>query len=117
MEHWNQEPDTWEEHALVHISRLAAMTHLSPENRLAYDKAVDSYNVNRLAEEAFLQEVEEKGVDRYWVKRVEKALEKGIKEGRLSEKYTIARNLKEAGVSNSLIAQSTGLPEEEIEEL
>ena len=41
----------------------------------------------------------------------------GMENGRLSEKYAIAKNLKESGVSKSLIAQSTGLPEEKIEGL
>ena len=47
----------------------------------------------------------------------EKAMVEGMENGRLSEKYAIAKNLKESGVSKSLIAQSTGLPEEKIEGL
>ena len=39
----------------------------------------------------------------------------GMENGRLSEKYAIARNLKEAGVSKSLIVQCIGLSEEKIE--
>lgn len=109
MEHWNRMPDALKEQVFEHLSRLAAVANLSPENRLAYDRAVDRYNVNRLAEEASLQEAQEKG----W----KEGMEKGMEEGRLSEKYTIARNLKSAGISKSLIAQSTGLPEEEIERL
>ena len=41
----------------------------------------------------------------------------GMEKGRLSEKYAIARNLKEAGVSKSLIVQCIGLSEEKIERL
>ena len=48
---------------------------------------------------------------------LEEGLREGLEKGRLSEKYAIAKNLKESGVSKSLIAQSTGLPEEEIEGL
>ena len=39
----------------------------------------------------------------------------GMENGRLSEKYAIARNLKEAGGAKSLIVQSIGLSGEEIE--
>mgnify|MGYP000274816284 FL=1 len=35
----------------------------------------------------------------------EKAMVEGMENGRLSEKYAIAKNLKESGVSKSLIAQ------------
>ena len=108
----------------AHLSRLAAVANLSPENRLAYDRAVDRYNVNRLAEETFLQEVEEakeKAIAEAKANGMKEGLEEGLREGlekgRLSEKYAIAKNLKESGVSKSLIAQSTGLPEEEIEGL
>ena len=41
----------------------------------------------------------------------------GMENGSLSEKYAIARNLKEAGVSKSLIVQCIGLSEEKIERL
>jgi len=47
----------------------------------------------------------------------EKAMVEGMENGRLSEKYAIARNLKEAGVSKSLIVQCIGLSEEKIERL
>lgn len=117
-------PDALKEQVFAHLSRLAAVANLSPENRLAYDRAVDRYNVNRLAEETFLQEVEEakeKAIAEAKANGMKEGLEEGLREGlekgRLSEKYAIAKNLKESGVSKSLIAQSTGLPEEEIEGL
>ena len=124
MEHWIRMPDALKEQVFAHLSRLAAVANLSPENRLAYDRAVDRYNVNRLAEETFLQEVEEakeKAIAEAKANGMKEGLEEGLREGlekgRLSEKYAIAKNLKESGVSKSLIAQSTGLPEEEIEGL
>ena len=124
MEHWIQMPDALKEQVFAHLSRLAAVANLSPENRLAYDRAVDRYNVNRLAEETFLQEVEEakeKAIAEAKANGMKEGMEEGLREGlekgRLSEKYAIAKNLKESGVSKSLIAQSTGLPEEKIEGL
>ena len=120
MEHWIRMPDALKEQVFAHLSRLAAVANLSPENRLAYDRAVDRYNVNRLAEETFLQEVEEakeKAIAEAKANGMEEGLREGLEKGRLSEKYAIAKNLKESGVSKSLIAQSTGLPEEKIEGL
>ena len=124
MEHWIRMPDALKEQVFAHLSRLAAVANLSPENRLAYDRAVDRYNVNRLAEETFLQEVEEakeKAIAEAKANGMKEGLEEGLREGlekgRLSEKYAIAKNLKESGVSKSLIAKSTGLPEEKIEGL
>ena len=124
LEHWIRMPDALKEQVFAHLSRLAAVANLSPENRLAYDRAVDRYNVNRLAEETFLQEVEEakeKAIAEAKANGMKEGLEEGLREGlekgRLSEKYAIAKNLKESGVSKSLIAQSTGLPEEKIEGL
>lgn len=120
MEHWIRMPDALKEQVFAHLSRLAAVANLSPENRLAYDRAVDRYNVNRLAEETFLQEVEEakeKAIAEAKANGMKEGLREGLEKGRLSEKYAIAKNLKESGVSKSLIAQSTGLPEEKIEGL
>ena len=116
MEHWIRMPDALKEQVFAHLSRLAAVANLSPENRLA----VDRYNVNRLAEETFLQEVEEakeKAIAEAKANGMKEGLREGLEKGRLSEKYAIAKNLKESGVSKSLIAQSTGLPEEKIEGL
>ena len=108
----------------THLSSLAAVANLAPENGLAYDRAVNRYNFNRLAEETVLQEVEEaqeKAIAEAKANGMKEGLEEGLREGlekgRLSEKYAIAKNLKESGVSKSLIAQSTGLPEEKIEGL
>ena len=116
MEHWIRMPDALKEQVFAHLSRLAAVANLSPENRLA----VDRHNVNRLAEETFLQEVEEakeKAIAEAKANGMKEGLREGLEKGRLSEKYAIAKNLKESGVSKSLIAQSTGLPEEKIEGL
>ena len=44
-------------------------------------------------------------------------LAEGLAEGKAEEKLNIARNLKQAGVDSATIAESTGLPIEEIEKL
>jgi predicted transposase/invertase (TIGR01784 family) len=50
-------------------------------------------------------------------KGLERGLEKGLEKGREEEKHLIAKNLKAAGLSLDIIAQSTGLTQEEILEL
>lgn len=136
MEHWIRMPDALKEQVFAHLSRLAAVANLSPENRLAYDRAVDCYNVNRLAEEAFIQEVEEakeKAIAEAVVEAVAEAeercltegLEKGLVEGRLkgrlegerAKAFEIARRLKSSQMDFADIAKVTGLSEEEIEGL
>ena len=136
MEHWIRMPDTLKEQVFAHLSRLAAVANLSPENRLAYDRAVDRYNVNRLAEEGFLREVEEakeKAIAEAVAEAVakakveaeakgmkdglEKGMEKGMEEGMEEARLEMARQLKLNGVPTDIIARSSGLPTEEIERL
>ena len=132
MEHWIRMPDTLKEQVFAHLSRLAAVANLSPENRLAYDRAVDRYNVNRLAEEGFLREVEEakekaiaeavaeavaKAVAKAKVEAEAKGMKDGLEKGMEEARLEMARQLKLNGVPTDIIARSSGLPTEEIERL
>jgi predicted transposase/invertase (TIGR01784 family) len=47
----------------------------------------------------------------------ERGRAEGKAEGRAEEKIEIARNMKKKGLGTSLIAEMTGLPPEEIEQL
>lgn len=128
MEHWIRMPDTLKEQVFAHLSRLAAVANLSPENHLAYDRAVDRYNVNCLAEEGFLQEVEEakekaiaeavaKAKVEAEAKGLKDGLEKGMEKGMEEARLEMARQLKLNGVPTDIIARSSGLSKEEIERL
>lgn len=90
-------PDALKEQVFSHLDRLAAVANLSEANRLAYDKAVDSYNVSRIVENDIR----------------EKAMKEGIEKG--IEK--VAHKLKASGVSIELIIEATGLSAEEIDKL
>lgn len=98
-------PDALKEQVFSHLERLAAVAHLSEADRLAYDKAVDRYNVSRIVENDI------------W----EKAMTEGRTEGRmegLAEGYReVARKLKASGASIELIIQTTGLSAEYIAKL
>ena len=124
MEHWIRMPDTLKEQVFAHLSRLAAVANLSPENHLAYDRAVDRYNVNCLAEEGFLQEVEEakekaiaEAVAKAKVEAEAKGMKDGLEKGMEEARLEMARQFKLNGVPTDIIARSSGLSKEEIERL
>ena len=61
----------------------------------------------------WVEQGEERGVE----KGVEQGVKTGIKEGKKIEKVEIAKRLIKRGIDLNIIAESTGLPREEIDEL
>ncbi len=98
-------PDALKEQVFSHLDRLAAKAHLSEGDRIAYDKAVDRYNVSRIVENDIREQAVAEG----------KA--EGEAEGRLKERLEIARKLKENGFSIADIVRVAGLSAEEIDKL
>lgn len=98
-------PDTLKEQVFSHLDRLAAKAHLSEGDRIAYDKAVDRYNVSRIVENDIREQAVAEG----------KAI--GEAEGRLKGRLEIARKLKDGGFSIADIARIAGLSPEEIDKL
>ena len=120
MNEWNRMPDALKEQVFKHLERLAAVANLSEANRVAYDKAVDRYYVNRIYEEDMQDRVEnamregrEKGIR----EGREKGMREGMKEGVAKGKLEDAQNLKHLGVSMDIITKATGLSMEDIEKL
>ena len=109
MQHWNRMPDALKEQVFSHLDRLAAKAHLSEGDRIAYDKAVDRYNVSRIVENDIREQAVAEG------KAIGKAI--GKAEGRLKERLEIARKLKENGFSIADIVRVAGLSAEEIDKL
>lgn len=105
MNNWNRMPDALKEQVFRHLEQLAAVANLSEANRLAYDKAVDRYNVSRIVE----NDIREKAMTEGMEKGIEKGMEKGIEK--------VARKLKAGGASIELIIQATGLSAEKIAKL
>lgn len=105
MNNWNRMPDALKEQVFSHLDRLAAKAHLSEGDRIAYDKAVDRYNVSRIVENDIREQAVAEG----------KAI--GKAEGRLKERLEIARKLKENGFSIADIVRVAGLSAEEIDKL
>jgi len=97
-------PDALKEQVFSHLDRLAAKANLSEGDRLAYDKAVDRYNVSRIME----NDIREQGIA--------KGKAKGRAEGEAKVRQ-IARKLKDNGFSVEFIVQTTQLSAEEVEGL
>ena len=89
MNNWNRMPDALKEQVFSHLERLAAKANLSEGDRLAYEKAVDRYNVSRIVENDI------------W--------EKGLREGVEKGKIEVAENFIRLGVSSDIISKATGL--------
>ena len=97
MNNWNRMPDALKEQVFSHLDRLAAKAHLSEGDRIAYDKAVDRYNVSRIVENDIR--------------------EQAVAEGRLEGRLEIARKLKENGFSIADIVRIAGLRQKKIDKL
>ena len=94
MNNWNRMPDALKEQVFSHLDRLAAKAHLSEGDRIAYDKAVDRYNVSRIVENDIR--------------------EQAVAEGRLKGRLEIARKLKENGFSIADIVRIAGLRQKKL---
>ena len=120
-------PDALKEQVFNRLEELAAVANLSLEDRIAYDKALDSFTVSRIVEEDVRREGWEKGLkegrkeglkqgrEKGLKEGLKEGREKGLKEGRNEERRNIARNMKSLGLTVEQIAQATGLSASEIE--
>lgn len=123
MQYWNRMPDALKEQVFERLEALAAVANLSMEDRIAYDKAMDSFTVSRIVEEDARKEGWEKGLNEGRKEGRKEGREEGLKEGRKEgreegrneERKNIARNMKSLGMTAEQIAQATGLSVSEIE--
>ncbi|BDS14627.1 hypothetical protein [Aureispira anguillae] len=81
------------------------LVELSPKERYQYQESLKHYRD--------LKNVIDSSKD----EGIEQGIERGIKQGEKSKAIQIAKTLKNKGISIPLISQSTGLSEQEIEEL
>lgn len=124
MESWDRMPSALKEQVFKRLEQLASVANLSLENRIAYEKAVDSFYVSRIWEEDVIRRGEEiakkgleEGLKKGMQKGLEKGMQKGLEKGRKETQVATAVNLKKAGIPLSTIAQCTGLSLEELESL
>ena len=113
MNNWNRMPDALKEQVFSHLDRLAAKAHLSEGDRIAYDKAVDRYNVSRIVE----NDIREQAIAEGKAEGKAKGRIEGRAEGRVEGRLEIARKLKDSGFSIADIARIAELSAEEIDKL
>ena len=90
-----------------------------------YDEFWDAVRVEKTLMSDALDEGQKQGIEQGMKQGIEQGIEQGLKQGieqgvekgRKEERLEIARNLKKTGVTADIIAQSTGLSEEEINAL
>lgn len=93
METWDRMPHALKDQVFEHLARLAAVANLSEADRVAYDKAVDSYRVSRIVEEDIRRE------------------------GREEATKDLVLQMNTRGMSVDDIVKYTGLSRSEVEEI
>lgn len=97
MQYWDRMPDVLKDLVFRRLDELAAVADLSEENRIAYDKALDRFRVNRIVEEDIR--------------------EAALEEGRKQAKMELALQMKRDGVSQDMICKYTGLSSGKVDAL
>ena len=109
MQYWDRMPDALKDQVFRRLDELAAVANLSEENRIAYDKALDRFRVNRIVEEDIREAALEEGR--------KQGLEQGLEQGLKQAKMELALQMKRDGVSQDMICKYTGLSAGEVDAL
>ena len=102
---WDETPAAQKEQVSQYLEKLAAKANLSEADRIAYDRAMDSFRVSRIVE----RDIRRKGY--------EEGFKKGFEEGMKKVKEEIALQMKKDGLPSATIARYIGLSISEIERL
>lgn len=102
MHKWDRMPEALKEQVFQRLAELAEVANLSEENQIAYDRALDSYNVD--------QQVH---YDDY-MEGMEDGLEKGRREGKKEGIRKVAFQMLKDGLSLDVISRYTGLSAQEL---
>lgn len=98
------------------LSQIAEVSELSKEERIKYDADIRHYR-DMLAQKDYYDHLEQNSIERGLKKGMAQGMAQGMAKGMAKKSAEIARNLKAAGLSRELIAQTTGLSFAEIDEL
>lgn len=100
---------------------IADTSALNAEELKVYEEELkiyrDYHNTMNTARKEGLREGREKGLKEGLREGLKEGMEKGKEAGMKAERIEIAKNLKALGLSSSIIQQSTGLSELEIQSL
>lgn len=127
MNNWNRMPDALKEQVFRRLSHLAAVANLSEADRIAYDKAVDSYRVSRIVEEDIREAATKEGLEQGMKEGLRKGMRQGLKQGlkegmqqgmqqgMTRKQHEIARQMKADGMPVDMIVKYTGLSAEVVD--
>ena len=110
-------PDRLKKKPFVQFFRACEIAMFDTDTKLLYEKDMiterDYYNIINTARKAGMSDGMERGLQQ----GMESGLKKGREEGMLEEQHRIARAMKAKGLSYQMIAELTGLSEDEVTEL
>lgn len=117
-----ERPKALQERVFQRLFEVAEIAKFNRKERYEYEESLKAYrdwfSVMETAEIRGLERGMKKGLEKGMAEGLEKGLEKGlalgIEQGTRKTTFDNARNLKQLGVSVEIIAQATGLTEEEI---
>lgn len=110
-------PQKLQDKVFKKLFEAAEIAKFTPEERDAYEESLKYYrdlqNVVDTSREEGIKEGREEGRE----EGIKEGREEGIKEGKEKERLQIAKELKNNGIPIDIIQKSTGLSQEEIEQL
>lgn len=121
LSHFQERPKQLQEKIFERLFEAAEIAKLTPEDMRKYEESLKIYRDNRNTMEYALKEATQKGMQKGIQEGIQKGIQKGREEGLLkgreTERIEIAKMLKKNGVSIEVIMKSTGLSQEQVEQL
>ena len=110
-----------EKEPFLQFFRACEITMFDTDTKLLYGKDMiterDYYNIINTARKTGISAGMERGLQKGLQQGLQRGMESGLKKGREEEKVSIARAMKAKGISSQMIAELTGIPEDEIADL
>lgn len=101
--------------------RACEIARFNTDTKLTYEKDMiterDYYNIINTARKNGMSAGMEQGLQKGLRQGLQQGLERGLIEGQSKERMNIAKSMKAKGISNSMIAELTGLSETEVASL
>ena len=109
-----ERPRVLQEKVFAHLFEAAEIAKFSRVERYEYEESLKAYRDWFCVMTTAELRGEERGEERGFKKGEEKGLKEGLEKGRIEERLRNARGLKARGVDADIIAQVTGLSEDDI---
>ena len=110
-----------EKEPFLQFFRACEIAMFDSDTKLLYEKDMiterDYYNIINTARKTGMSEGMSAGMEQGLQRGLQRGLESGLKKGREEEKVSIARAMKAKGISSQMIAELTGISEDEIADL